>query len=188
MTGKSSNVTALLLEWGKGDRQALDALVPLVYEELRRRAGSYMRSEKPGHSLQPTVLVHEAYLRLVDQDGINWQNRSHFFAVASQILRHILVDHARARHRLKRGGEAFRVTWVEDFGVQQREGIDLMALHDALERLSESDPQQGRIVELRFFGGLSIEETAEALNISSATVKREWSMARAWLYRELTSR
>jgi RNA polymerase sigma factor (TIGR02999 family) len=182
---RSANVTLLLMEWSNGNRAALDELLPLVYAELRRRARYYMRAENPGHTLQPTALVHDAYLRLVDQEGANWQNRAHFFAVASQVIRHILVDHARSRDRVKRGGAALRVTWVDDLSVSKPEEIDLVGLDDALSRLTQLDERQSRIVELRFFGGLSIEETAEALKISPATVKREWTMARAWLYREL---
>ena len=146
-----------------------------------------MRGENPGSTLQPTVLVHEAFLRLVAQDHVAWQNRAQFFAIASQILRRILVDQARARHRLKRGGDALRVTWIEDLAVGRTQGVDLMALDEALERLSKMDEVGARIVELRFFAGLSIEETAEALGSSPATVKREWGVARAWLRRELAS-
>jgi RNA polymerase sigma factor (TIGR02999 family) len=183
----SADVTVLLGEWSKGNRAAFNSLIPLVYAELRRRAQSYMRKENVGHTLQPTGLVHEAYLRLVDQDHANWQNRAHFFAVASQILRRILVDHARSKHRLKRGADPLKVTWIEEIGSKKVPAIDLVALDDALEKLSKLDPDQGRIVELRFFGSLSIEETAASLEISPATVKREWAMARAWLLRELSS-
>jgi len=183
----SINVTALLGEWSKGNRAAFDTLMPFVYAELRRRAASYMRKENAGHTLQPTGLVHEAYLRMVDQDHADWQNRAHFFAVASQILRRILVDHARSKHRLKRGADPLKVTWIEDLGAKEPPAFDLVALDDAMKKLSKLDPQQAKIVELRFFGGLSIEETAASLKISVATVKRDWSMARAWLLRELTS-
>jgi RNA polymerase sigma factor (TIGR02999 family) len=186
MSEKPSDVTQLLMDWGNGDRAALDRLLPLVYKELRRRAASCMRGENVGHTLQPTSLVHDAYLRLIQQDNASWQNRAHFIAVASQVIRHILVDHARGRDRIKRGGDAVKVTFAEDIVVSNPEGIDLVGLDDALSRLSAFDERQGRIVELRFFGGLSIEETAEALKISPATVKREWTMARAWLFRELT--
>jgi RNA polymerase sigma factor (TIGR02999 family) len=179
------DVTRFLIEWSGGNRAALDALTPLVYDELRRMAKRYMRAEDPSHTLQPTALVHDAYLRLVDQNRVTWQNRAHFFAVAAQIIRRILVDHARSRHRLKRGGAAMRVTWVEEMAPAGQEGLDLVGLDEALNRLAELDPQQSRIIELRFFGGLSIEETAESLNVSAATVKREWAMARAWLFREL---
>jgi len=180
------DVTRLLLDWNGGNRAALDALLPLVYNELRQLARRYMLSENRGHTLQPTALVHEAYLRLIDQNRVNWQNRAQFFGVSAQILRRLLVDHARARHRLKRGGGELKITWTENLNVPES-GLDLVALDDAINRLADLDPQQGRIIELRFFGGLSIEETAAALGISPATVKREWVMARAWLFREVTS-
>ena len=176
------------MEWGKGNRAAFDSLVPLVYAELRRRASSLMRRENAGHTLQPTSLVHEAFLRLVDQDHADWQNRTHFFAVASQILRRVLVDHARSKHRLKRGGDALKVTWIGDLADKKSAAVDLIDLDDALEKLSKLDAEQAHIVELRFFGGLSIEETAASLKVSPATVKREWSTARAWLLRELMAR
>jgi RNA polymerase sigma factor (TIGR02999 family) len=182
----SAPVTSLLAKWQEGNPAALDALMPLVYDELYRRARSYMRSEKAGHTLQPTALLHEAYLRLVDHEQSTWKDRAHFFAVTSQIIRHILVDHARSRGRLKRGGPAVRIAMAEGLAVTEPQEIDLVDLDGALERLTALDQRQGRIVELRFFGGLSIEETSEALKISPATVKREWSIARAWLYRELT--
>jgi len=180
----SSRVTRLLAESRSGSKAAMDELLPLVYTELRRRARQCMGSENAGHTLQPTALVHEAYLRLVDHDA-DWQNRTHFFAVASQVIRHILVDQARARGRLKRGGDAVRVTWVDDLIASKPEELDLVALDDALLRLAAMDESQGRIIELRFFAGLSIEDTAETLKISPATVKREWTLARAWLYREV---
>ena len=179
------DVTGLLLDWNNGDRKALDHLMPLVYGELRRLAGRYMRSENVGHTLQPTALVHDAYLRLVDQTRVNWQNRAQFFGVAATVIRRLLVDHARTRHRLKRGGGALKVTLSPDVAAPESRNFNLVALDDALERLAAMDAQQSRIIELRFFGGLSIEETAEALGISPATVKREWAMARAWLYREM---
>lgn len=185
----SGDVTSLLLDWNGGNRSALDALLPLVYGELRRLARRYMQSENRGHTLEPTALVHEAYLRLIDQNRVNWQNRAQFFAVAAQIIRRLLVDHARGRHRLKRGGDGMKVTWTDDIETANpAAGYDLVVLDDALQRLADLDPQQSRIVELRFFGGLSIEETAAALNISPASVKREWAMARAWLFREVQSR
>jgi len=188
MSGKTpGDVTGLLLEWNAGNRAALDALLPLLYRELRQLARHYMLSEKPGQTLQPTALVHEAYLRMIDQKRVNWENRAQFFGVASQMIRRILVDRARARHRLKRGGDVLKVTWTENLDVP-REGLDLEALDQALKRLADLDPQQSRIIELRFFGGLSIEETAGALNISPATVKRDWAMARAWLFREITAK
>lgn len=184
---RSADITVLLTAWKEGDPVALNALMPLVYDELRRRARAHLRLENPGHTLQPTALVHETFLRLAGQKNPNCQNRAHFLAFASQMIRRILLDHARLRHRLKRGGNPLRVTWVENLSGQQADGLDLEALDDALTRLAEFDPTQSRIVELRFFGGLTIEETADVLNISPATVKRDWAMARAWLYKELTS-
>jgi len=180
-------VTELLLAWNKGDPGALDRLVLVVYDELRRLARQQMRFEAPEHTLQPTVLVNEAYLRLVDQQRVNWQNRAHFFGAAAEIIRRILVDHARARNRLKRGGSAVRVSLCEEIRAATVGPLDVVVLDDALGQLAQFDPQQARIVELRFFAGLSIDETAEALNISPASVKREWATARAWLYREMTS-
>ena len=162
--------------------------MPVVYDELRRLARRYMRREGPGHTLQTTALVNEAYIRLVDQKRVTWQNRAHFFGIAAQFIRRLLVDHARARHRLKRGGSALKVEWSEQISPPTSSQMDLVALDDALNRLANLEPQKSRIVELRFFGGLSIEETAEALNISQATVKRDWSFARAWLHREMTAR
>jgi RNA polymerase sigma factor (TIGR02999 family) len=187
VSGSRNEVTELLLAWNSGDRAALDRLMPLVYEELRRLARYHLRSESAAHSLQATLLVNEAYLRLVDQRRVNWQNRAHFFGAAAQIIRRVLVDHARARNRVKRGGNALRVSVVEGASPTDSVPLDLVALDDALTKLALLDPQQGRIVELRFFGGLSIEETSEALNISVATVKRDWATARIWLYRQMTS-
>jgi RNA polymerase sigma factor (TIGR02999 family) len=182
------DVTTLLVKWRNGDRQALDELTPLVYDELRRLAARWLRRERPGHTLEGTALVHEAYLRLVHQRETEWQNRSHFFAIAAQLIRRILVDHARTRDRVKRGGGAFKLSLDEALGVSEARDLELVALDDALGALSKIDPQQGRIVELRFFAGLSIEETAEALGISPATVKRDWVVAKAWLFRELSGR
>jgi RNA polymerase sigma factor (TIGR02999 family) len=183
------DVTQLLVNWSNGDRAALEQLTPLVYDELRRLAGRYMRRERPGQTLQSTELVHEAYLRLIDQRSVHWQNRAHFFGIAAQMIRRILVDHARSRHARKRGGTACRVTLDEGVAAApERHDLDLVALDEALNSLAAIDPQQGRIVEMRFFAGLSIEETAAALNISPATVKRDWTMARAWLFRELGGR
>jgi RNA polymerase sigma factor (TIGR02999 family) len=187
VTETPGDVTNLLLDWNGGNRDALDALLPLVYRELRQMARRYMLSENRGHTLEPTALVHEAYLRLIDQNRVTWQNRAHFFGVAAQIIRRLLVDHARARHRLKRGGAELKVTLTENINVPEQESVNLVVLDDALNNLAELDPQQSRIVELRFFGGLSIEETAAALDISPATVKRDWAMARAWLFREIAS-
>lgn len=181
----STKVTQLLGRWRSGDREALDALIPLVYTELRRIAQHYLRNERPGHTLQSTALVHEAYVRMIRQDLPEWQNRAHFFAVAAQIMRQILVDHARAYRADKRGGGVCRLTLDEALHDPQPLDVDVVALDDALKTLSEMDPQQGKVVELKFFGGLSIEDTAEVLGISSSTVKRDWVTARAWLYREL---
>jgi len=183
----TADVTQLLLAWNNGDRGALDRLMPVVYQELRRLARRHLRAEDAGHSLQATALVNDVYIRLVDQTRVNWQNRAHFFAAAAQITRHVLVDHARSRHRLKRGGDALHITLNEEIKVARSAEIDVVALDNALLRLAQLDPQQERIIELRFFTGLSIKETAEALNISPATVKRDWITARAWLYRELIS-
>lgn len=162
--------------------------MPLVYNELRRVAGRYMRGERPDHTLQPTALVHEAYLRLVGQREVAWQNRSHFFAVASRLMRNILVDHARARQAHKRGGQDQKVTFDEALERAGGESTDLLALDEALTHLAERDPRQARMVELRFFGGLSEKEAAEVLGISVRTVKRDWAVARAWLYREISRR
>lgn len=184
---RPTDVTALLLAWNNGDQEALDRLMPLVYDELRRLARRYMRAENPGHTLQATALVNELYVQFIDQKRVNWQNRAQFFGVASQIIRRLLVDHARARQRLKRGGGALKMEWSEAINASKPVEMDVIALDDALNRLATMDPQQSRIVELRFFGGLSIEDTAEALKLSSATVKRHWSFARAWLHHEMTS-
>lgn len=178
-------VTQLLQAWSGGDQEALEMLVPLVYEELHRLASHYMSGERPGHTLQTSALVNEAYLRLVDWKNVQWQNRAHFFGVAAQMMRRILVDFARSRHYAKRGGEARQVSLAEAAVVSAERGEDFIALDDALERLVAIDPRKCRIVELRYFGGMSVEETAEALKISSRTVMREWSLAQAWLHREL---
>jgi RNA polymerase sigma factor (TIGR02999 family) len=183
-----ADVTQLLLAWNNGDRGALDRLIPIVYDELRRLARHHMRLEAANHTLQATGLVNEAYIRLVDQNRVNWQNRAHFFGAAAQIIRRVLVDHARARQRLKRGGDAVKVSLYDDIGAAEAVELDVVGLDHALSELAKLDPQQERIIELRFFTGLSIEETAEALNISPATVKRDWATARAWLYREMTSK
>lgn len=175
-------VTALLAAWGRGDEDARDRLLPIVYAELRRRAAAYLRRERPGHTLQPTALVHEVYLRLVGQQGIPWQNRAQFFGVAAGMMRRILVDHARGRRAGKRGGGAFHASWEDDVVTPQGDQVDIAAVDDALNDLARLDPRQSQIVELRYFGGLSIEETADVLKISPATVKREWTVARAWLY------
>ena len=185
MTHPDQGVTGLLQAWGGGDQAALDQLLPIVYEELRRQAQRYLRREDPGHTLQTTALVHEAYLRLVDQRQARWQNRAQFFGIAAQLMRRILVDHARRHQAAKRGGSAIQVPYDEEAVAAAESEIDVVALDDALTRLGTLDPQQARVVELRYFTGLGIEETAEALGISPATVKREWAMARAWLKREL---
>ena len=185
------NITQLLIEWSKGDQKALDKLMPLVYSELRRLAGNYLRRERPGHTLQPTALVNEAYLKLIDQKSARWQNRAQFYGVAAQLMRRILVDHARQHQAAKRGGsdqQRLSITSAGQLGAEQlasKPAIDLLALHEGLEELAVIDPQQSRIVELKFFGGLSIEETAEVLGIGHATVERDWKMARAWLRRKL---
>jgi RNA polymerase sigma factor (TIGR02999 family) len=179
-------VTRLLEEWARGDPQALAELMPVVYDELRRRAESYLRRERPGHTLQATALIHEAYLRLVEQRETRWQNRAHFFAIAAQLMRRILIDHARSRQTAKRGGAVHKVSLDGAAELPEQQDEDLMALDEALSQLAELDARQARVVELRFFGGLSIEEAAEVLDLSPATVKREWSMAKAWLKREVS--
>jgi RNA polymerase sigma factor (TIGR02999 family) len=179
-------ITELLIDWGQGDQLALEKLMPLVYDELRRLANNYLRREPAGHTLQPTALVNEAYLKLVGQRKVNWQNRAHFFAISAKLMRRILVDHARQRQAAKRGGsDQQRLSITSAETIVKQPAIDLLALNEALDELAEMDPQQGRIVELRFFGGLSIEETAEVLSISHATVERDWKLARAWLRRQL---
>jgi len=184
---EGGGVTRLLLEWGAGDRAALDRLVPLVFDELRRLAQSYLRRERADHTLQPTALVNEAYLRLVDQQGLRWQSRAHFFGIAANLMRQILVDHARRRAAEKRGGaDLQRLSLTQAERVVGRADVDVLALNEALDRLAEFDPQQARIVELKFFAGLTIEETAEVLGVSHATVERDWKLARAWLKRELS--
>ncbi|HEX4955319.1 MAG TPA: sigma-70 family RNA polymerase sigma factor [Thermoanaerobaculia bacterium] len=178
-------VTEVLLRWNDDSREALDRLMPLVSEELRHRARQYLDGERPGHTLQPTALVNELYLRLIDRRQVDWKSRAHFFAFAARVMRRILVDHARARDAVKRGGKAVTVTLDEAMDVAVEQEVDLLALDDALQRLAELDPEQARIVELRFFGGLSLEETSEVLAISPATVARRWTSARAWLFVQL---
>ena len=185
---EAKGVTELLVAWSEGRRDALDRLVPLLYEDLRRLAAGYMRHESPGHSLQPTALVHEAYVRLIDQRQVHWRNRAHFFGVAAGIMRRILVDHARCRRADKRGGAWDRVTLVEDQVADRTREIDVLALHESLERLAAFDPRHERIVELRYFGGLTIEEVAEVVGISEATVVRDWTIAKAWLRADLSAR
>jgi len=179
------NVTQLLVAWGKGDQQAFNALMPEVQKELHRIAAHYMATERPGHELQATALINEAYLRLVDWKDIQWADRAHFFGMAANMMRRVLVDYARSRDRVKRGGEAIQVSFMEVVNVPVPQSADVLALDDVLQRLEEIDPRKSQIVEMRFFGGLSLEETAEALNVSVATVRRDWSLARAWLVREL---
>jgi len=181
-------VTGLLRAWSDGDQAALEKLIPLVYAELHRLAKRYMGHEHAGHSLQTSALVNEAYLRLVDAHGIRWQNRTHFFAVSAQIMRRILVDFARARQQLKRGGGLLQVTLDEGLVVSPESGADLLALDEALKKLAILDMRQSKVVELRYFGGLNEEEVAAALNVSPRTVRHDWSLARAWLYRELSLR
>jgi RNA polymerase sigma factor (TIGR02999 family) len=180
-----SEVSILLRAWSEGDERALERLTPIVYDELRRLARRYMRGERPGHSLQPTALVNEAYTRLVDYKRMQWQDRAHFFAVSAQLMRRILVEHAR-RHNLKRGGGIPHLSLAETAIVRGGEDADLAALDDAMNSLARIDPRKVQVVEMRFFGGLSVKETAEVLKISPITVKREWRAARTWLYRELT--
>ncbi|HKV33923.1 MAG TPA: sigma-70 family RNA polymerase sigma factor [Pyrinomonadaceae bacterium] len=180
------DVTQLLAAWGKGDKSALDKLLPLVHAELRRIARRQMSQERDGHTLQATALVNEAYLRLAGQQGYEWQNRAHFFAVCAQVMRHVLIDHARAHARDKRGGGAIQVSLDEAAALAGQPAEHLLALDDALHFLESVDPQKGKIVELRYFGGLSIDETAEILNISPRTVRREWQRSKAWLYRLIT--
>ena len=180
-------VTQLLVAWGGGDRAALDELMPLVYEELRRLAHRCMSRERPGQTMQTSGLVNEAYLRLVDQKSIHWQGRAHFFGIAARLMRQVLVDYARKRRYAKRGGDVRRVSLDEAMIVSEERAADVVALDEALKRLAEIDPRQSQIVELRFFGGLSIEETAEVLAISPGTVMRDWTLAKAWLRRAVTS-
>lgn len=180
------DVTELLKDWSGGDQAAADKLMPLVYEELRHLAHQYMRREKPGHTLQTSALVNEAYLRLVKQSEIQWESRAHFFGIAARLMRQILVDQARRRNFAKRGGGAIRVSLNDATAIAQEQSASVVALDAALKTLEKTDPRKSRIVELRFFGGMSIEETAEALNVSPGTVMREWTFARAWLRNEMS--
>ncbi len=183
--GTSRDVTRLLSAWGGGDEAALDRLYPLVYEELHRLAHGRMRHERSDHTLQPTALVHEAFLRLVDQNRGGWESRGHFFAIAARMMRRVLVDYARQRSRNKRGGDAVRLPLDEAMGITRQPAGDVLAIHEALEVLVTVDPRKAKMVELRFFGGLSIDETAECLNVSPGTVMRDWTLAKAWLKRQL---
>jgi RNA polymerase sigma factor (TIGR02999 family) len=182
----SANVTELLIKWRNGDEAALNELLPQVYGQLRSLARYYLHKERPDHTLQPTALVHEAYLRLVDERRIDWQNRAHFFGIASVRMRQILVEYARSREAAKRGGGEYRLSLSEVDPVVEKRDMSLLALDDALQKLETLDPQKARTVELRYFGGLTIEETAEVLQISPATVKRDWNLARAWLRSEIS--
>ena len=186
MTLPKNEVTQLLLRWSEGDKAALGKLMPLVYRELRRLAGHYMRRERPGHTLQASALVNEAYLRLVDYRRMQWQNRAHFFAVAAQAMRRVLVEHARSRQYAKRGGTAQRISLDDVAVLTDQQAAELVALDDALTSLEALDARKARIVELRYIGGLSIEETAETLGVSTATVERDWRSAKAWLYRAIS--
>jgi RNA polymerase sigma factor (TIGR02999 family) len=181
-----SDVTQLLNEWRRGDKTALDTLLPLIHAELKKIAQRQMRNERPNHTLQATALVNEAYLKLTGNEPLEWNNRAHFFAVCSQVMRHILIDHARAQARDKRGGRAVQVSLNEALMVHEEKSEEILALDDALKQLETLDPQKSRIVELRYFGGLSLEETAAVLEVSESTVQREWRRAKAWLYRMIS--
>ena len=185
MTARPSTVSGLLRAWGDGDLQARDDLLPLVYLELRRRARSYLRRERADHTLQPTALVHEAYLKLAGQDRARWKNRAQFFGVAAQMMRRILVDHAREHQSAKRPGSALRIAFDDRIGAVAPHDCEVLLLEDALRDLTTLDPRQGQIVELRYFAGMSEREVSEVLAISRSTVTREWQMARAWLYRRI---
>lgn len=180
-------ITALLMQWSQGDDQALDQLTPLIYQDLRRLASYLLRGERPQHTLQPTALVNEAYLRLANDNKVTWQNRNHFFAVAARVMRHILVDYARFHQRAKRGGGVALLPLDEVFVFAPEASSDLLALNDALDRLGQLDPRKARVVELRFFGGLTVEETADVLQLSPNTILRDWNMAKAWLKREISN-
>jgi RNA polymerase sigma factor (TIGR02999 family) len=188
MDDSRSEVTRLLHQWTDGRPEALDRLLPQIYDELRRLASSYLRRERPDHTLQATALVHEAFLKLIDQRAVRWQNRAHFFGIAAQAMRRILVDHARAHLAGKRGAGDRRVSLDEALLVTDAPDVDVLALDEVLSRLAVIDPQQARVVELRYFAGLTMEETAEVMHISPATVGREWTLAKAWLYAELQER
>jgi len=185
---ETQEVTLLLTALTRGDDAAASRLIPVVYAELRRLAESYMRRERVDHTLQATALVHEAYLKLIGQNSVNWQSRAHFFGVAAQLMRRILIDHARGHVRQKRGGEQKKVSLDEAFVSIEQQADELVAVDDSLNRLAKIDPRQARVVELRFFGGLSVEEAAEVLGVSPKTVKRDWSVAKAWLYADLKER
>ena len=180
-------VTQLLVAWGNGDEVAREKLISVVYQELHRLAHHYMKRESPGHTLQTSALVNEAFVRLVDQRNVRWQNRAHFFGIAAQMMRRILVDYARSRRYAKRGGGARAMSLDEAMIVSDERSAEVVSVHEALEQLAKLDPRKGQIVELRFFGGLSIEETAEVLGVSPGTVMKDWTLAKAWLRREISS-
>jgi RNA polymerase sigma factor (TIGR02999 family) len=186
MTSPPPNVTELLRNWSDGDKQAQEKLFQIVYDELHRQAARYLRHEHPGLSLQTTDLIHEAYLRLIDQQHVEWQNRLHFFAMSAKVMRHILVDHARSRQAAKRGGSNIRLPLDEAMVVSPGQNLDFLALDEALNRLAKIDPQQSQVVELRFFSGINVEDTAKLMGVSERTVKRDWNVAKAWLRRELS--
>lgn len=181
----SNSVTQLLINWNKGDQSALEKLLPMIYQELHLLASRYLRRERANHTIQTTALVHEAYLRLIDQNQVQWQNRAHFFAIAAQMMRRILINYARDQHAAKRGGHTIKVPLNEAIALPNIQDLDLIALDDALNGLAKTDPRKSRLVELWFFAGLTLEETAEVLEISLATAKRDWTLARAWLYRAI---
>ena len=182
----SSEITQVLSSISQGDRSAVERLMPLVYDEFRALASNYLRRESPGHTLQPTALVNEAFLKLVDQKNVDWQGKSHFFAIGAQAMRRILVDHARSKHREKRGGDRQKISLNEEITLSPQRDEDLMAVDEALEKLADLDARQAKIVELRFFGGLTVQEVAEVLGVSKRTVEAEWTMVKAWLRRELS--
>ncbi len=182
------DITLLLSQLSRGDPQAASKLIPVVYDELRHLAAGYMRRERPDHTLQPTALVHEAYVKLLAQRSVDWQGRAHFFGVAAQLMRRILIDHARGHLRQKRGGVQQKMSLDQALVFSEQQSAEILAVDESLKRLEKVDPRQARVVELRFFGGLNIEETAEVLKVSSKTVKRDWSVARAWLYADIKKR
>ena len=187
MTTSPQQVTQLLINWSNGDQAARDKLMPLVYDELHRLAHQYMKRESPGHTLQTSALVNEAFVKLVDQTDVRWQNRSHFFAIAAQLMRRILVDHARSRQTAKRGGGARPVSFDDALLVSDERSAEVVAVHEALERLAAFDSRKAQLVELRFYGGLSIDETAKVLGVSPGTVMRDWTLAKAWLHKEISA-
>jgi RNA polymerase sigma-70 factor, ECF subfamily len=187
-TPSRHDITRLLIAWSDGDRAALDQLIPIVYDHLRQLAGRYMRRERVGHTLQTTALVHEVYLRLIDQRQARFENRAHFFAIAAQLMRRIVVDHARTQQRAKRGGAAQRLSLDEAALLTPAQSAEVLALDEALETLAEIDERKSRVIEMRYFGGLSVEETAAVLDVSENTVIRDWALAKAWLQRELEAR